>query len=137
MSRQSGDSRNVFPDEYGTSLFATTDPVVSPDKLDTFMSRDEFVSLRESISPELTQVYKELMQAPGKKPIDISSNARKIIRELDVSSDEEEELRWMLQMYEKELVEMCGGLRIVEKILLPLGILTILRKRKVVWQMVL
>jgi len=128
---------SVFPDEYGTSLFATTDPVVSPDELDTFMSRDEFVSLRESISPELTQVYKELMQAPGKKQIDISSNARKIIRELDVSSGEEEELRWMLQMYEKELVEMCGGLRIVEKNLLPLGILTILRKRKVVWQMVL
>jgi hypothetical protein len=81
-------------------------------------------------------VYKELMQVPRKKPIEMSTQARKTARELNMSSDDDEEL-WMLQMYEKELVEMCGGLRIVERNLLPLGILTILRKRKVAWQMVL
>jgi hypothetical protein len=127
---------SMFPDEYSTSLFTSTDPAVSPKELDIFMSKDEFVALRESISLELTKVYKELMQVPRKKPIEMSTQARKTARELNMSSDDDEEL-WMLQMYEKELVEMCGGLRIVERNLLPLGILTILRKRKVAWQMVL
>ena len=40
-------------------------------------------------------------------------------------------MRWILQMYEKELMEKCGEMSIVEKNLLPLGILTILRKKKV------
>jgi hypothetical protein len=48
-----------------------------------------------------------------------------------------EELRWILQMYESELMERCGGMSCVDKELLPLGVLTILRKRRVAWQMVL
>jgi hypothetical protein len=46
-------------------------------------------------------------------------------------------MEWLLQFYERELLEKCGGMSIVEKNLLPLGILTILRKKKVAWQMVL
>lgn len=47
------------------------------------------------------------------------------------------EMIWILHTHEKELVEKCGGMSIVEKNLLPLGILTILRKKRVAWQMVL
>jgi hypothetical protein len=47
------------------------------------------------------------------------------------------EMKWLLQLHSEELFAKCGELSIVDKNLLPLGILTILRKRKVGWQMLL
>jgi hypothetical protein len=49
----------------------------------------------------------------------------------------DEEIKWLLQYYAKELEEKCGELTVVDRKLLPLGVLTILRKRKVSWQMAL
>ncbi|KAE8446090.1 hypothetical protein EG329_012598 [Mollisiaceae sp. DMI_Dod_QoI] len=125
------------------NAYGDTDPSTILEDPDTFMSMEEFVSCRESTSPELTSAWKELMEVPGRKEIVASTN---VIRSLDSfsilqpelsRSDIKSEMSWILQMYEKELMEKCGGMSIVEKSLLPLGILKILRKKKVAWEMVL
>ncbi|KAE9364307.1 hypothetical protein N431DRAFT_431187 [Stipitochalara longipes BDJ] len=130
--------RAIYKDSYGESS-------ISPDlekSLETFMSKEEFVAHRESTSAELAKVYEELMDVPKKKRIVTSSRVGKTIQKLeegmsDSGIEGRSELEWLLQFYERELLEKCGGMTIVEKNLLPLGILTILRKKKVAWQMVL
>ncbi|CZR69054.1 uncharacterized protein PAC_18955 [Phialocephala subalpina] len=130
--------RIIYTDEYGEG-----DPSAVLEDADTFMSMKEFISVRESTSPELHSAWEELMEVPHKKEIVASSEVMQSLRSLTFSQPElrgngmESEIRWILQMHEKELTEKCGGTSIVEKNLLPLGILTILRKKKVAWQMVL
>lgn len=127
--------RVIYTDAYGESSITSK----LEGELETFMSKEEFISSRESTSPELAGLYVELMEVPVKKRIVTSSRVTRTIRKLEMMQPElpnEAEMEWLLQMYEKELLVKCGEMSIVEKNLLPLGILTILRK-KVAWQMVL
>ena len=130
--------RAIYKDSYGeASISAELEK-----SLETFMSKEEFIVHRESTSPELVKVYQELMEVPMKKQIVTSSRVSKTMQKLeegmsDTSKEGRSEMEWLLQFYERELLEKCGGMSIVEKNLLPLGILTILRKKKVAWQMVL
>jgi hypothetical protein len=41
------------------------------------------------------------------------------------------EMKWLVQYHSQELFDRWGGLSIVNKSLLPLGILTMLKKKKV------
>jgi hypothetical protein len=131
--------RIIYTDSYGESSIS---PQLEKD-LETFMSKEDFISCRESTSPELAALYVKLMQIPTKKRVPISARVSQTMRRLKVvqpdlaGKDMEAEIEWLLQMYERELVAKCGGMSIVDKNLLPLGILTILRKKKVAWQMVL
>jgi hypothetical protein len=130
--------RAIYKDSYGeTSISADLEK-----SLETYMTKEEFIAHRESTSPELAKLYKELMDVPTKKLIVTSSRVDRTIQKLeqgagDTGKESRREMEWLLQFYERELLEKCGGMSIVEKNLLPLGILTILRKKKVAWQMVL
>lgn len=132
----------IFTNAYGELCL----PSKNGEELDTFMSREEFTQCRESISPALKQTYELLMDVPRQVAIIGSDRVDRAMATLtrsqpelgrDDKSGPREEMRWILQTYERELMETCGGMSIVERNLLPLGILTILRKRKVAWQMVL
>jgi hypothetical protein len=130
--------RAIYTDSYGESSISSD----LEKSLETFMTKEEFIANRESTSPELAALYQELMEVPQKKRIVTSMRVSRTILKLEDSLNEagresKGELEWLLQLYERELLEKCGGMSIVEKNLLPLGILTILRKRKVAWQMVL
>jgi hypothetical protein len=131
--------RLIYTDAYGESS-------ISPQlekELETFMTKEEFIAHRESTSSALAKLYQELMDVPRKKRIVTSSRVTQTMMRLEAVQPElsakemKAEMEWLLQLYERELVEKCGGMSIVEKNLLPLGILTILRKKKVAWQMVL
>jgi hypothetical protein len=128
--------RIIYTDAYGESSINSK----LEQELGRFMSKEEFIGCRESTSPELAALYVELMEVPPKKRIVTSSRVKATIRKLELMQRElpnSAEMEWLLQMYERELLSKCGRLSIVEKNLLPLGILTILRKKKVAWQMVL
>jgi len=131
--------RLIYTDSYGESSISSD----LEKSLETFMTKEEFVAHRESTSAELAKVYDELMEVPKKKRIVTSSRVSKTMTKLEdvqpelSARDMKAEMEWLLQLYERELLEKCGGMSIVEKNLLPLGILTILRKKKVAWQMVL
>ena len=128
----------IYTDEYGDANTAS-----APCETDPFMSFEEYISCRESVSPELQCAYQDLMGVPRQQHVATSEDVNQAIRQLEkwqpelVTDGMRCEMLWLLQMHEKELLEMCGGMSIVEKNLLPLGILTILRKKRVAWQMVL
>lgn len=43
----------------------------------------------------------------------------------------------MVQLYSEEMFRVFGGLSIVDKALLPLGVMGMLRAKRVTWQLVL
>jgi hypothetical protein len=47
------------------------------------------------------------------------------------------EKKWFLQLYANELLEDFGGLSLVDKQFLPVGVLAMMRGKKVSWNMVL
>ncbi|KAL5316014.1 hypothetical protein ACEPPN_016888 [Leptodophora sp. 'Broadleaf-Isolate-01'] len=128
----------IYTDEYGDSPSFTT-----PSETDPPMSFKEYISCRESVSLELKTAYEDLMTVPGEQQVATSEEVNRAIKQLEkwqpelVTENMKGEMKWLLQMHEKELLEKCGGMSIVEKNLLPLRILTILRKKRVAWQMVL
>lgn len=130
--------RIIYTDEYGDS-----NPSITLEDPDTFMSLEEFTLHRESTSQELLEAYEYLMEVPRQRVYVPTLKVSQTMSTLVTSHPELEagnmkgEMIWILHTHEKELVEKCGGMSIVEKNLLPLGILTILRKKRVAWQMVL
>jgi len=130
-----------YIDAFGETLL----PENSSKDLNTFLSFSEFTAHRECTSVELFKAYNALMASPPKQAIHSTQGVDTAIRTLVLAIPDgekergglKEELRWILQMYESELMERCGGMSCVDKELLPLGVLTILRKRRVAWQMVL
>ena len=127
---------SIYPDAHDHALKTATKPAIAESDLHTFMSFEEFVRWREAASPGLCRVYKDLMRVPEKTEVEKSNKVKDALCDRNLE-DLDEETKWVLQFYAKELFEMCGELSIVDRNLLPLGILTILRKRKVTWQMVL
>jgi hypothetical protein len=131
--------RAIYTDAYGESSIS---PALEKE-LETFITKDEFIAYRESTSSKLASLYSELMDIPRKKRIVTTGRVMQTMKRLEKVQPElaangmKAEMEWLLQLYEKDLLERCGGMSIVEKNLLPLGILTILRKKKVAWQMVL
>lgn len=83
------------------------------------------------------------MEVPAKKDVSFSLEVKDALERLAQTQPElsreklDLEQRCLVQFHSKELFEHCAGLNIVDKSLLPLGILTMLRQRKVTWQMAL
>ena len=127
--------RSIFPGESRKSDRSTK---LFPNGIDTFMSFEDFVAWRESESSLLAYLYATLTCVPQKGWVSLSREISDNCREIGESlQDLEEDKKWLLQMYASELFEQCGGLSLVDKSLLPLGVLTVLKERKVPWQMVL
>jgi len=129
--------REVYPNDI------EVDSIIPDGDLNTFMTFEDFTRWRETTSPLLLHAYKELMQVPAKKCPKYTLEVEDALKKLAVAQPElapdklDPELKWLVQFHSQELFERCGGLSIVNKSLLPLGILTMLKKRKVTWQMVL
>ena len=131
--------RNIYTNEYGED----SKTAIAETDLDQFFSMESYTHHRESLSPYLCTAYKDLMCVPVKQEAVVSRKVKDALTkhaavqpELDLGVMDLE-MRWLLQLHSEELFAKCGELSIVDKNLLPLGILTILRKRKVGWQMVL
>lgn len=109
-----------------------------------FMTFAEFIEYRESSSFELRSAYNDLLVLPPKQDATPSREVSDNQSELTngrysplawnrMSSDR----KWIIQLYSKDVLRRFGGLNIVDKGLLPMGVLTLLRNRKVTWQAVL
>jgi hypothetical protein len=108
-----------------------------------FMKWEEYIRWRNTARTDLHSTYAELMEVPATKGVSFSLDVKDALERLartqpELSLDKLDlEQKWLVQFHSKELFERCAGLSIVDKSLLPLGILTMLRQRKVTWQMVL
>ncbi|KAG6997770.1 hypothetical protein G7Y79_00038g075290 [Physcia stellaris] len=104
-----------------------------------FISMTEFTQHRESISGELKNTYEFLCQTPWQHGIntsfEVSAAEMKVVEVRWSRMDSD--YRWLLQLHSHELLQRFGGLSIVDKGLLPLGVMKMLRSKKVTWQEVL
>lgn len=104
-----------------------------------FISMTEFTQHRESTSVELKNTYQVLCQTPSQNGINPSSEV--LAAEMKVAdlrwSNMDNDYKWLLQLHSPELLQRFGGLSILDKGLLPLGVMKMLRSKKVTWQEVL
>lgn len=108
------------------------------------MTMDEYTRYRETASWRLRCVYSDLLGTPSAHDVHPS---RAVIHLLDqLAAEQQPELawselgsdqKWIIQLYSTGVMERFGGLNIVDKGLLPMGVMTMLRARKVTWQTVL
>jgi len=108
-----------------------------------FITFAEYTCYREPISGTLTWAYNDLLLTPRKSDAAPSREAAEAMANVSLglpemsSSRLSSDSRWLLQLYLKDAFERFGGLGIVERGLLPMGVMTLLRGRKVTWQTVL
>ena len=118
---------------------AAADPVQDL-QVGAVLSFEEFTRFRESTSVSLHRAYTRLMSVPFKQDIGLTQEVKHELRQLENQLKSrllDSEKKWMVQLHAGELFERCGGLSLVDKCFLPLGVLTMMRGKKVTWQMVL
>jgi hypothetical protein len=125
--------RSIYPDG------DREDAAIKPDVLDTFMSLEEYSRFREKTSYQLRDAYMKLISTPDVDDIVLSKEVESGIRDLGgfVKGSLDSEKKWFMQLYSEELLRDFGGLSLVDKQFLPVGVLAMMRGKKVTWQMVL
>lgn len=97
-----------------------------------FMSFEEYTRFREQTSSELGSVFKALMM----EPIELTVTQTSDVRAAD-SSRKFDGLRtydkWIMQLYSGEMIERFGSVQVVERSLLPTGMVMMTRKSRFKW----
>ncbi|KAL8687844.1 MAG: hypothetical protein Q9218_006098 [Villophora microphyllina] len=110
-----------------------------------FMSLEEFTRYREETSWELLSVYQTLQREPTTKDIELTSEVKAALEKLPTPAQTGSGMhrywssmnsydKWVAQLYAGDVLKRFGGLSMGEKKLLPIGLVTMLRKEKVRWQ---
>ncbi|KAF4229982.1 hypothetical protein CNMCM8980_004589 [Aspergillus fumigatiaffinis] len=127
--------QKVFPEaESGAT------PVLNTSELRTFMSFEEYTRFRESTDTLLRVLYTKLMDVPDETDIELTEEVSSALEKVESQFDspvEDNELKWMLQLYAEEPLRLLGGLSLVDKRFLPVGVLAMVKGKRVTWQMVL
>ncbi|KAL6720915.1 hypothetical protein ACLMJK_000014 [Lecanora helva] len=108
-----------------------------------FMTFEEYTKYRETSSSFLKDAYDDLLRTPVEVNVEASKDVSEELSTLSYTqqgviwSQLSSDHKWLIQLHSKEAFERFGSLSIVESGLLPMGVMNLLRKRKVVWQTVL
>lgn len=106
------------------------------------MPFNEYIRYREITDQTLLYTYKELLKTPAEHDVRPS---QAVVHALDQLKETKPELawnwnqlgsdqKWIIQLYSSDVLERFGGLNLVDRNLLPMGVMKMLRARKVVWQ---
>ncbi|KAH5145377.1 hypothetical protein HBH69_181900 [Parastagonospora nodorum] len=107
-----------------------------------FFGIEEYCAHRETHSSSLLLAYEDLLQEPNAEYVRLTIGIQPWFEEMkhthgrgwhDLDSRE----RWIMNLYADELKDKFGALSVVDKNLLPSGVLKMLEKRKITWQMVI
>ncbi|KAJ2991443.1 hypothetical protein NUW58_g2511 [Xylaria curta] len=116
------------------------DKVLRPEEDDDFMSFEEYTRYRESTSQSLGRAYVKLLDVPNQKGANLEPFVTEALRRAGLSESNSPkvlQIQWVLQLYQDELKERWGGPTLVDEKYLPLGLLTMMRRKGVQWTMVL
>ncbi|TGJ79462.1 hypothetical protein E0Z10_g9311 [Xylaria hypoxylon] len=103
-----------------------------------FLAFEEYTRNREWTSSLLTRAYDKLLTVPIQKGAYIESFATLALSSADIKDEARSfQIAWVLQLYQDELKERWGGFRLVDQKYLPLGLLTMMRRKAVQWTMVM
>ncbi|CZT00452.1 uncharacterized protein RAG0_08486 [Rhynchosporium agropyri] len=97
-----------------------------------FMSMEEYTRYRELTSDHLTRAYDLLKKEPKVENIKATLDV-KCATTLDWKSLSPYQ-QWIIQLYSPEMISRFGGLNIVEKGLLPTGMVTMFREARFNWK---
>ena len=102
----------------------------------TFFTFAEFSKYREEFAADwegsLLAVFEQLMQRPEVEGLE-GEEWNEALREVGADGDDDY-LKWVAGLYGKEMREMFGGLGVVDKGLLPMGMVGLFRSGRVKWQ---
>ncbi|CZR59341.1 uncharacterized protein PAC_09233 [Phialocephala subalpina] len=98
-----------------------------------FMPFDEFTRYREQTSTKLYTAYRNLVQLPTEDEVERTSVVASHIDSRAWSRLKSYE-RWVIQLYGSDMCERFGGLNVVEKGLLPTGMVSMFRESRFKWQ---
>jgi hypothetical protein len=111
---------------------------VSRHDRDTFMPFEEWSRFRWSHSSLFFKLYAKLQDVPDAKGIqttnEVSNALRQVLPNINSLDDEE---RWIVHMYAPEVLKTYGGVSLVDKKYLPVGVMAMVKEKRVKWQMVL
>lgn len=110
--------------------------VISSTEKDTFFSYEEFTKGREVHSSALGDLYSKLQLVPHKTSVSASTRVRNSLP-VGYRRRGGEDLLWTANVHSAGVLEKCGDLKMVDEGFLPLGVLKMMRAKKVRWQMVL
>jgi hypothetical protein len=121
-----------------------------------FMSFEEYTSYREQTSIELFNAYTKLTGEPEENEVEITKDVAAIFIPQEVAiaasgranqggsvakarafsawSKLSSYDRWIVQLYAPDMIERFGGLHVVEKGLLPTGMISMFRESRFKWQ---
>ncbi|KAL8773571.1 MAG: hypothetical protein Q9209_001676 [Squamulea sp. 1 TL-2023] len=127
------------------NVISTSDKAYRPKEDEPFMSLEEFNLYREETSTALLNAYRSLRQEPTVKDVGFTSDVLAALMRLpdlrETSSGIHSTLgsmtsyyKWVAQLYGGDVLKKFGGLRMGEKKLLPIGLVTMLKGEKVRWQ---
>lgn len=116
------------------------DPPISESEMDTFMPFEEWSQFRDSNSAQFANLYRRLQGVPECVCPRLTGIVEGALERAEAQFQVQNlspEMRWIIYLYAKDVVEKFGGLNLVEKQFLPMGVLDIMKGKKVRWQMVL
>lgn len=99
-----------------------------------FMSYEEYTRYRELTSTALHSLYQKLTSEPKTKDVELKGDVKAALedeRDWDKMSSYD---KWVVQLFHREVVDMFGGLAVVDKTLLPFGLMSMLWKSRFQWQ---
>ncbi|KAF1840639.1 uncharacterized protein K460DRAFT_320907 [Cucurbitaria berberidis CBS 394.84] len=114
----------------------------TPIQSEPFVSFEEYTAYREAYSNEFLCAYAELNLKPRVEDVHLANDLKPWFDELlhshgiDWYSFSSED-KWIMHLYAEELKHQFGALSIVDKNLLPSGVMKMLKKKKVTWQIVI
>ena len=112
--------------------------VVQSDEAETFFSFEEFTKAREAHSSPLGSLYTTLQTVPSNSFVRVGQRIRSSLEEVGISKRSgDEDIMWLAQLHSQDVFRMCGDMRMIDNGFLPLGVLQMIRAKKVRWQMVL
>ncbi|KAK4119982.1 hypothetical protein N657DRAFT_649554 [Parathielavia appendiculata] len=125
--------RYIYPDPD-----AVKERAISESDMTTFFSLAEYSRFREGDDYGFWSMFQKLVTVPETEEIALSKEVESGLREFLADSVRlDSEKKWFLQLYARELLEDFGGLSLVDKQFLPVGVLAMMRGKKVSWNMVL
>ncbi|ROT43755.1 hypothetical protein SODALDRAFT_327970 [Sodiomyces alkalinus F11] len=116
---------------------------------DTFIAFEEYVRYREEVDLKMPlqahHVFGKLMQEPKQQSVELDeARIRAALQQLAGQANlrgitsswpqMEPYWQWVTMMYGPEIVDRFGGLNIVDSGLLPMGMVSIFREKRVTWQ---
>jgi hypothetical protein len=131
--------------------YATDDPDWEPlEGKDEFMSFPEFIKYREDVNydfeGQLSHVFTTLLVRPTEKAVEATAALLNALN--NTQSQQQQNVigikapweqmgpywKWIAQLYGPEMIEKFGGFYIVEPGLLPIGMVSLFRGKRVTWQ---